>query len=150
MDIICDSERKTNEIANKISMNLDPPFILSINGELGSGKTVIARSIIQAQNNREIVKSPTFSLVEEYIYPGIKIYHIDLYRLTYAEIVDLTIQDYISDNSVLIIEWAEKYEEIINNSDIIIDIDILDSKTRNLKIAGNSESGKKVLLGLEK
>ncbi len=131
-------------------MNLAPPFILSINGELGAGKTVLARSIIQNQNNSEIVKSPTFSLVEEYTYPGIKIYHIDLYRLTSAEIVDLTIQDYISDDSVLIIEWAEKYEEIVNNSDIIIDIDILDSKTRNLKIVGNSESGKKVLLGLEK
>lgn len=131
-------------------MNLAPPFILSINGELGAGKTVLARSIIQTQNNSEIVKSPTFSLVEEYTYPGIKIYHIDLYRLTSSEIVDLTIQDYISDDSVLIIEWAEKYEEIVNNSDIIIDIDILDSKTRNLKIAGNSESGKKVLVGLEK
>ena len=150
MDIICDSEKKTNEIANRISMNLAPPFILSINGELGAGKTVLARSIIQNQNNSEIVKSPTFSLVEEYTYPGIKIYHIDLYRLTSSEIVDLTIQDYISDDSVLIIEWAEKYEEIVNNSDIIIDIDILDSKTRNLKIAGNSESGKKVLVGLEK
>ena len=60
------SEKDTETLAKKFNQSISLPIIVGLNGELGSGKTVFVRSLIRAYNKNEKVKSPTFSLVEEY------------------------------------------------------------------------------------
>ena len=75
------SEKQTQEAAKKFAKAISLPLIVGFRGDLGVGKTAFIRSLIKLYKKDERVKSPTFSLVEEYIYDKINIVHADLYRI---------------------------------------------------------------------
>ena len=130
-----------NTISQKILSRLSQTDCILLFGELGSGKTTFARSLInqlQEKNkvNKTEVPSPTFNLLYEYDVKSLKIMHYDLYRLkTNKEIEQLGIFE-DSSNILSIIEWPEKMEKKNNNRLEITFYYESDEESRKLKIQG--------------
>jgi tRNA threonylcarbamoyladenosine biosynthesis protein TsaE len=143
------SEKDTEILAKKFNQSISLPIIVGINGELGSGKSVFVRSLIRSYNKNEKVKSPTFSLVEEYKFKKINIIHIDLYRIKKNEKNYLNYPDYISENSLIIIEWVKNDKKIMLKSDIIIEINIMEKDQREIKIDAISIKGKRIIQNIK-
>lgn len=102
---------------------LRPPKLVVLRGDLGAGKTTLVKGIAEGFHaaSQEDVTSPTFTLIHEYRGPDVALYHIDLYRIdTPRELETLGIEDLISENSVLLIEWGEKFPRFERNRDVEI------------------------------
>ncbi len=91
---------------------LAPPKLVLLRGDLGAGKTTLVKGIAAAFQaaDEEDVTSPTFTLIHEYRGSKANLYHIDLYRIdTPRELDTLALDDLRSENSILLIEWGEKF-----------------------------------------
>lgn len=110
-------------------------------GDLGAGKTTFVRMLLLAMGYSGRVKSPTFSIVEEYdIQEDLVVSHFDLYRIVDKnEVYNLGIADYVDDNSILLIEWPEKGFSSLPDATITINFSIDSEFTRNLAIGHYSE-----------
>ena len=106
------SEEETIELGRKIAGDLPKRCVVLLIGNLGAGKTTLAKGIISGlgAGNPEEVASPTFTLIHEY--PGA--YHIDLYRLdTAAQVATLGLDEIFDRDAVVLIEWGEKFRELM-------------------------------------
>ena len=106
-------------------------------GPSGAGKTTLVKGIAQGFNaaEEEDVTSPTFTLIHEYRGPETTVYHIDLYRVdTQRELETLGLDDLMTENSVLLIEWGEKFERFEKERDIEIAIERLGESERNISV----------------
>ena len=130
-----------DNISKKILSNLSKTDCIFLFGELGSGKTTFARSLIhQMQKKNKVQKtevpSPTFNLLYEYEIKSLKVMHYDLYRLkTNTEIEQLGIFE-DSANTVSIIEWPEKMKKKIENRLEITFYHETDEESRKIKFEG--------------
>ena len=140
------TEKEMAVLAHKFSEAIILPIIVGVNGYLGAGKTTFIRNLIRVYKADEKVKSPTFSIVEEYNYSNIDITHADLYRVKKDEQNYIDFRDYYSKNSLIIIEWIENDISLMKKSDIIIDIEIFKSTDiRRVSFTGNSSKGKQLI-----
>jgi len=146
MKFTVQTEKEMAALAHKFSEAIILPIIVGVNGYLGAGKTTFIRNLIRVYKADEKVKSPTFSIVEEYNYSNIDITHADLYRVKKDEQNYIDFRDYYSKNSLIIIEWIENDISLMKKSDIIIDIEILkDTDIRRVSFTGNSSKGKQLI-----
>ena len=121
---------------------------LYLNGDLGAGKTTLSRGMIQGLGYLGNVKSPTYTLVEEYAIGEKIIYHFDLYRLADPEELEfMGIRDYFSQNCICLIEWAEKGEGILPEADLLVNIDYYDD-ARNITLIAQNTVGEHILTQL--
>lgn len=117
---------------------LSPPRMVLLRGDLGAGKTTLVKGIAAAFEAaaEEDVTSPTFTLVHEYRGPRANLYHIDLYRIdTPRELETLGLDDLRSENSVLLIEWGEKFPLLIRERDVEIALEREGESGRRIRIA---------------
>ena len=117
------SAEETIALGHTLVQTLAPPKLVLLRGELGAGKTTLVKGIAEGFHaaREEEVTSPTFTLVHEYHGPGVNLYHIDLYRVdTPRQLETLGIDDLIAENSVLLIEWGEKFARFERERDVEI------------------------------
>jgi len=105
----CD-EAETKQLGAEIGALLVPPSAVLLTGELGSGKTVLARGIFQGLGVApSLVRSPTFSLVNEYPSDRGPVFHIDLYRLAKAsDFTTIPLEEILAETTITVVEWADK------------------------------------------
>ena len=109
----------------QLAKQLQPGQLIFLNGDLGAGKTTLARGMLHALGHIGKVKSPTFTLVETYPLDQFMLYHFDLYRLeNIAAWEALGFRDYLNQTSICLIEWAVKGKDFLPNADLTINIEI--------------------------
>ena len=131
------SPEETIAFGRTLAAALAPPKLVLLRGELGAGKTTLVKGIAEAFHaaSEEDVTSPTFTLVHEYRGPGASLYHIDLYRVdTPRELETLGLDDLISENSILLIEWGEKFARFKRDRDVEIFLERLGENERRIKL----------------
>ena len=109
----------TIAVGRKLAELLAPPHLLLLRGDLGAGKTTLVKGIAQALDAAEPdeVTSPTFTLIHEYDGSRqgkpVKLYHLDVYRLeSERQLETLGLDDLLSDDALILIEWGEKFKNI--------------------------------------
>ncbi|WP_301099636.1 tRNA (adenosine(37)-N6)-threonylcarbamoyltransferase complex ATPase subunit type 1 TsaE [Otariodibacter sp.] len=129
----------------KISLDTnDSPLVIYLNGELGAGKTTLTRSIVQSFGHKGNVKSPTYTLVEEYPLSPYTLYHFDLYRLTDPEELEfMGIRDYFRPKTLCLLEWASKGQGMIPEADLIIQIDY-ENEGRRIELLPQNKKGQHI------
>lgn len=111
--------------AARLSTFILPPCIIFLFGNLGAGKTTFVRGFLKGLGFKGRVKSPTFTLVEEYFLEGKKIYHFDFYRVhDPEELAYMGLRDYFED-SIVFIEWPEYALDFLPAPDLIYHLKIL-------------------------
>lgn len=120
------SAEETTELGRQLAAELKPGSIVLLCGELGAGKTTLVKGIAEGLKaaEAEAVTSPTFTLIHEYRGSEITLYHIDLYRIdTQRELDTLALDDLMEPNTILLIEWGEKFERFAKERDFEIAIE---------------------------
>ena len=136
-EITTHSAEETIAFGRTLKDFLTPPKLVLLRGDLGAGKTTLVKGIAAAFEAaaEEDVTSPTFTLVHEYRGPHANLYHIDLYRIdTPRELETLALDDLRSDNSILLIEWGEKFPRLVRERDVEIALEREDENVRRIKI----------------
>jgi tRNA threonylcarbamoyladenosine biosynthesis protein TsaE len=131
------SAEETIALGQELAVLLAPPKLVVLRGELGAGKTTLVKGIAQGFRAaaEEDVTSPTFTLVHEYRGPAATLYHIDLYRVdTQRELETLGLDDLMSDDSLLLIEWGEKFPRFERERDVEIAIGRLSDHERSIRL----------------
>ena len=131
------SADETTELGRKLAADLKPGSIVLLRGDLGAGKTTLVKGIAEGFQAAEAdrVTSPTFTLIHEYRGSKITLYHIDLYRIdTQRELDTLALDDLVDANSILLIEWGEKFERFRRERDVEIAIEHAGADDRVIKI----------------
>jgi len=111
--VVCNSEKQTLQLGEKLGRLLTQPALVLLQGDLGAGKTVFARGIARGLGVAESIPitSPTFTLMNHY--PArLDLYHFDLYRLSEPdELIELGFDDYAFGDGVALVEWPEKMDD---------------------------------------
>ena len=114
-ELITHSAEETIAFGRKLATDLSPPLIVLLRGDLGAGKTTLVKGIAEGFGaaRADDVTSPTFTLIHEYRGPDVILYHVDLYRIdTQRELETLGLDDLLSPNCILLIEWGEKFPRL--------------------------------------
>jgi len=121
-------EKETVDFGRQVASQVESPFVIYLQGDLGAGKTTWVRGFLSGFGHLGTVKSPTFTLVEEYSFGSTFIYHFDLYRLTHpAELQQIGIEEYFKPASIVIIEWPEQGQGFLPDPDLILSFAIVDA-----------------------
>jgi tRNA threonylcarbamoyladenosine biosynthesis protein TsaE len=136
-EIITHSAEETIAYGRMLVDLLEPPKLVLLRGDLGAGKTTLVKGIAAAFEAaaEEDVTSPTFTLVHEYRGPRANLFHIDLYRVdTPRELETLGLDDLRSENSILLIEWGEKFPRLVRDCDVAISLERDGENGRRIKV----------------
>jgi tRNA threonylcarbamoyladenosine biosynthesis protein TsaE len=131
------SAEETVAFGRTLAELLSPPKIVLLRGDLGAGKTTLVKGIAEGFQaaSEEDVTSPTFTLVHEYRGPRANLYHIDLYRIdTPRQLETLGLDDLVSANSILLIEWGEKFPRFAHERDVEIALESVGENSRHIRI----------------
>jgi tRNA threonylcarbamoyladenosine biosynthesis protein TsaE len=143
-EITTHSAEETIAFGRTLAELLAPPKLVLLRGDLGAGKTTLVKGIAAAfaAAAEEDVTSPTFTLVHEYGGPRAKLYHIDLYRVdTQRELDTLALDDLRSDDSILLIEWGEKFPRLVRERDVEISLERDGETRRKIQVLGSDVLG---------
>jgi tRNA threonylcarbamoyladenosine biosynthesis protein TsaE len=136
-EAVTHSAEETIAFGRTLTGLLTPPKLVLLRGDLGAGKTTLVKGIAAAFEAaaEEDVTSPTFTLVHEYRGPRANLYHIDLYRIdTARELETLGLDDLWSDDSILLIEWGEKFPPLLRERDVEISLEREGESRRRIRV----------------
>jgi tRNA threonylcarbamoyladenosine biosynthesis protein TsaE len=139
-----------DSVATKVLKELTSKTIL-LNGSMGVGKTTFVKSLLKALGSNDDVSSPTFSIVNEYELPNDLMYHFDMYRIKNEdEALQFGIEDYLSSNHWIAIEWSENIPNLIPENADVIELVLNNDHSRTLKLIKKENLTKKYGKNLQK
>jgi len=135
--VMLKDEAATADLGARIAKGLKAGDAVALSGELGAGKTTLARAILRALGVEERVPSPTFTLVQAYDTQALRVHHFDLYRIENpSEMAELGLEDALEDGAALI-EWPERgLPARIEESALRVTLDTIGETARQARIAG--------------
>ena len=123
MQYITNSPAETEYIGAALGKIIEPGAVIAYRGDLGAGKTAFTRGLAKGLGCTEIVTSPTYTIVNEYLGGRCPLFHFDMYRLGSSdELFDIGWEDYLARNGVCAVEWSENVEDALEEDTIRIDI----------------------------
>lgn len=136
-ELIINDEQEMIAFGKRIGGNAGANTIIILTGDLGAGKTTLTKGIAQGMGIKEIVNSPTFTIMK--IYQGkLPLYHLDVYRIENPD-YDFELEEYLDNDGVAVIEWGEQIKELLPPEVLEIKILIIDQKMRKLILHANDE-----------
>ncbi len=140
----------TEACGARIAPRLHGGMIVTLDGDLGTGKTTLVRGLLRARGVDGPIKSPTYALVEHYPISSLYFYHFDFYRFTRSsEWDEAGIADYFRDDAVCIIEWPERAGNRLPAPDLALSLSYArDEPGRNLVATARGEAGEQCLNAL--
>ncbi len=136
-EFITNSPEETIALGRELALQLAPPKLVVLRGDLGAGKTTLVKGIAEGFQaaSQDDVTSPTFTLIHEYGGRLATVYHIDLYRVdTQRELETLGLDDLMGDESVLLIEWGEKFARFKRERDVEIVMERISERERRIRV----------------
>lgn len=141
-------EAEQEAFGARLAASFDGPLLIFLEGDLGAGKTTLTRGFLRGLGHQGAVKSPTYTLIEPYRIGDRTVYHLDLYRVADAgELEYLGLREMLSEDAVLLIEWAGRGEGWLPTPDLRITIRHR-GEGRELELSAATPVGKAVLQGL--
>lgn len=141
-------EAATLGIGRVLASGIGAGMVVFLTGDLGAGKTTLARGMLRGLGYSGKVKSPTFPLVEVYEFSRLYLYHFDFYRFEHPqELADLGFREYFNAQSVCLVEWPERASGL-PAADITISMQV-DGEGRRIAVQSETEAGKRCLTHLE-
>ena len=117
MEFITHSPAETEAVGAALGKILQPGMILAYRGDLGAGKTAFTRGLARGLGCSEIVTSPTYTIVNEYLSGRLPLFHFDMYRLaTSDDLWDIGWEDYLERGGVCAVEWSENVEDAMEDA----------------------------------
>ena len=138
-------EIQMRELGARLIRAARPGTVITLNGDLGTGKTTLVRGALEACGVTDGVRSPTYTLIEYYALDTMTLVHFDLYRLADAEELEyLGYRDYLNDETLCFIEWPEKAQGFLQGVDMQIELEYSDDG-RKLRFKPYTMTAKKLL-----
>lgn len=143
--IITTSEQETLILAKKIAKLVKPGDVISICGELGTGKTCFVKGLAKGMGISQIITSPSFIILKIY-HNKIPLYHFDVYRLNKPfQLEDIGFNQFQYGDGVTVIEWGNKMKELLSFDHLKVFFSYYENKKRKIRIVPNGKSWEKRL-----
>ena len=138
IELISNSEAQTIQFGERLGKLLKKGDVIALSGELGSGKTYFTKGIAKGLGiPPDSVTSPSFTLVNEYE-GRYRLFHIDAYRLEKEDFFSAGLDEYLYKDGITVMEWADRWPEILPKDTIWVRFEILDENKRKITIRGIS------------
>ncbi len=129
---ISNSEAETVKLGKEFAKRLEAGSLVALYGDLGAGKTQFVKGVCEAFEVKEIVNSPTFTIVNEY-HGTMPVFHIDLYRMkSVDEILGIGFDEYLESGGICLVEWAEKLDGILPTKRYDVKMSVVNETTREI------------------
>ena len=136
MQYITNSPAETEKLGAALANVLTPGTVIAYRGDLGAGKTAFTRGLARGLGCDELVTSPTYTIVNEYISGRLPLFHFDMYRLASADdLFDIGWEDYLDRGGVCAVEWSENVAEAMEQA-VVVTIRRLDEDSRCITLEG--------------
>ena len=136
MQFLTHSPTETEAIGEKLAGILTPGTVIAYRGDLGAGKTAFTRGLARGLGCRDLVTSPTYTIVNEYLGGRIPLFHFDMYRLASSEdLWDIGWEDYLDRGGICAVEWSENVDDAMENA-LFITIEKTGEESRRITIEG--------------
>ncbi len=144
VEILLNSEQETLKLASEFVLHLEKNSVITVNGNLGAGKTVFAKGLGKGLKIQGEITSPTFNILKCYFDGSMPFYHIDAYRLEDSTNCDIGLEEVIDGDGICYIEWPKFIDYLICES-LNIKIEILSENKRQFIFESESEKYQKAL-----
>jgi tRNA threonylcarbamoyladenosine biosynthesis protein TsaE len=136
MEFLTNSPAETEAVGAALGKILKPGTVIAYRGDLGAGKTAFTRGLARGLGSNEMVTSPTYTIVNEYLGGRMPLFHFDMYRLASSDdLWDIGWEDYLDRNGVCAVEWSENVEDAMEDP-IVITIEKLGEDSRRIRLEG--------------
>lgn len=138
IELVVRNEEETCRLAKIISEYCFEGFLITLNGELGAGKTRFSKALGEFLGIKQNITSPTFNILKCYFDGDLPLYHIDAYRLEGMK-QDLGFEEYIEGDGVCLIEWSSFIDYLLPEEYLNVDIYIIDENQRKFVIESKGD-----------
>ena len=136
MEFFTNSPEETEQLGCALGKLLSAGTVLAYEGDLGAGKTAFTRGLAAGLGCTDMVTSPTYTIVNEYLSGRLPLFHFDMYRLSSSDdLWDIGWEDYLDRGGICAVEWSENVEEAMEDA-VRIRIEKLDGDSRRITIEG--------------
>ena len=136
MQYITNSPEETEAVAAALAQVISPGTVIAYKGDLGAGKTAFTRGLAKGLGVTDIVTSPTYTIVNEYLSGRLPLFHFDMYRLSCSDdLWDIGWEDYLERCGICAVEWSENVADAMEEP-IQVCIEKVDENTRRITIKG--------------
>ena len=136
MQYLTNSPEQTEAVGMALARVLEPGTILAYKGDLGAGKTAFTRGLARGLGFTDMVTSPTYTIVNEYLGGRLPLFHFDMYRLHSSDdLWDIGWEDYLDRNGICAVEWSENVDDALENP-LNITIEKTGEESRRITIEG--------------
>lgn len=136
MEFITNSPVETEKVGQRLGAVLQPGSVIAYTGDLGAGKTAFTRGLARGLGCSEIVTSPTYTIVNEYLSGRMPLFHFDMYRLASSDdLWDIGWEDYLERGGVCAVEWSENVDDALEGA-ILVSIEKIGEESRRITIEG--------------